>query len=70
TQMSAFSLFIINKGDCDMKIIDLETERKKKGKLMVTIPIIELIYGEKGEIEFKVVGKKVVPQSMLEMYKI
>ncbi|AHX21622.1 TPA: hypothetical protein ACR3Z0_005504 [Bacillus thuringiensis] len=49
-----------------MKIIDLETERKKKGKLMVTIPIIELIYGEKGEIEFKVVGKKVVPQSMLE----
>ncbi|EKS8378924.1 hypothetical protein ACTFRD_26395 [Bacillus cereus group sp. MYBK249-1] len=53
-----------------MKIIDLETERKKKGKLMVTIPIIELIYGEKGEIEFKVVGKKVVPQSMLEMYKI
>lgn len=33
---------------------------------MVTIPIIELMYGEKGEIEFKVVGKKVVPQSMLE----
>ncbi len=64
--MSAFSLFIINKGDCDMKIIDLETERKKKGKLMVTIPIIELIYGKKGEIEFKVVGKQVVPQSMLE----
>lgn len=28
--------------------------------------IIELMYGEKGEIEFKVVGKKVVPQSMLE----
>ncbi|PEM23342.1 hypothetical protein CN617_28155 [Bacillus wiedmannii] len=64
--MSAFSLFIINKGDCDMKIILLETERKKKEKLMVTIPIIELMYGEKGEIEFKVVGKKVVPQSMFK----
>jgi hypothetical protein len=33
---------------------------------MVTIPIIELIYGDDGEIEFKIVGKKVVPQSMLE----
>ncbi|TCJ79076.1 UNVERIFIED_ORG: hypothetical protein EDC93_10835 [Bacillus cereus] len=64
--MSAFSLFIINKGDCDMKIIDLETERKKKEKLMVTIPIIELMYGKKGEIEFKVVGKKVVPLSLFE----
>ncbi|MEI5926999.1 hypothetical protein [Bacillus albus] len=49
-----------------MKIIDLETERKKKEKLMVNIPIIELMYGEKGEIEFKVVGKKVVPQSMFK----
>ncbi|MGE7885591.1 hypothetical protein [Bacillus sp. NPDC094077] len=49
-----------------MKIIDLDAVRKKKEKLMVTIPIIELMYGEKGEIEFKIVGKKVVPQSMLE----
>ncbi len=64
--MSAFSLFITNKGDCKMKIIDLEVVRKKKEKSMVTIPIIELIYGENGEIEFKIVGKKVVPQSMLE----
>ncbi len=64
--MSAFSLFIRNKGDCMMKIIDLEAVRKKKEKVMVTIPIIELIYGDDGEIEFKIVGKKVVPQSMLE----
>ncbi|MBE5107292.1 hypothetical protein IGI01_19010 [Bacillus thuringiensis] len=49
-----------------MKVIDLEAVRKKKEKLMVTIPIIELMYGENGEIEFKIVGKKVVPQSMLE----
>ncbi|WP_231130362.1 hypothetical protein [Bacillus thuringiensis] len=49
-----------------MKIIDLEAVRKKKEKVMVTIPIIELIYGDDGEIEFKIVGKKVVPQSMLE----
>ncbi|EOO05834.1 MULTISPECIES: hypothetical protein [Bacillus] len=49
-----------------MKIIDLEAVRKKKEELMVTIPMIKLAYGEKGEIEFKIVGKKVVPQSMLE----
>ncbi|WP_242292746.1 hypothetical protein [Bacillus cereus group sp. BfR-BA-01441] len=49
-----------------MKIIDLEVVRKKKEKSMVTIPIIELIYGKNGEIEFKIVGKKVVPQYMLE----
>ncbi|WP_198049030.1 hypothetical protein [Bacillus cereus] len=49
-----------------MKIIDLEAVRKKKEELMVTIPMIKLAYGKKGEIEFKIVGKKVVPQSMLE----
>ena len=49
-----------------MKIIDLDTERRKKEKLMVTIPIIELMYGKKRGIEFKVVGKKVVPLSLFE----
>ncbi len=36
-----------------MKIIDLEAIRKKKEKVMITIPIIELMYGENGGLNLK-----------------
>ena len=51
-----------------MNVIDLNTERQRrqKEKQMITIPIIEIIYEEDGEIKFEISGEREVPLAWLE----
>ncbi|MDZ3952390.1 hypothetical protein U0X36_05450 [Bacillus thuringiensis] len=51
-----------------MSIIDLVEVKKKRKieKIMVTIPIIECIFYENGEIEFELSGEQEVPLVWLE----
>ncbi|WP_028401939.1 hypothetical protein [Ectobacillus panaciterrae] len=46
-----------------MNVIDLnaERQRRQKEKQMITIPIIERIYEEDGEIKFVISGEQDVP---------
>jgi hypothetical protein len=58
------SLEII-KGEYNMTIINLDTFRKQKEKQMVTIPIIERIYKEDGEVKIEVSGEQEVSKVWL-----
>lgn len=62
-----FSLEII-KGECNMTIINLDTFRKQKEKQMVTIPIIERIYKEDGEVKIEVSGEQEVSKAWLNRH--
>ncbi len=62
-----FSLEII-KGECNMTIINLDTFRKQKEKQMVTVPIIERIYKEDGEIKTEVSGEQEVSKVWLNRH--
>ncbi|CAM4226274.1 hypothetical protein [Bacillus manliponensis] len=50
-------------------IINLEEKRKEKNGT-VTIPIIERIYVEQGEIRADVVGEQEVPKTMIDKVKL
>jgi hypothetical protein len=62
-----FSLEII-KGEYNMTIINLDTFRKQKEKQMVTIPIIERIYKEDGEVKIEVSGEQEVSKAWLNRH--
>lgn len=48
-------------------VINLEEKRKKKnGTGTVTIPIIERIYMENGEVKADVMGEREVPKDMIK----
>ncbi|WP_242319040.1 hypothetical protein [Bacillus cereus group sp. BfR-BA-01349] len=51
-----------------MSIIDMGEVKKKREleKLMITIPIIDCVFHENGEIEFEMSGEKEVPIVWLE----
>ncbi|MEK7019561.1 hypothetical protein [Bacillus sp. FSL R9-9410] len=51
-----------------MTIINLDTFRKQKEKQMVTIPIIERIYKENGEVKIEVSGEQKVSKSWLNRH--
>ncbi|MBW3496407.1 hypothetical protein [Bacillus sp. FDAARGOS_1420] len=51
-----------------MTIINLDDFRKQKEKQVVTIPIIERIYKEDGEIKIEVSGERKVSKSWLNRH--
>ncbi|EJR26719.1 MULTISPECIES: hypothetical protein [Bacillus cereus group] len=51
-----------------MTIINLDTFRKQKEKQMVTVPIIERIYKEDGEIKTEVSGEQEVSKVWLNRH--
>ncbi|HDR6289202.1 TPA: hypothetical protein QCU33_005327 [Bacillus cereus] len=51
-----------------MNIINLEAFRKHKEEKTVTIPIIERIYKENGEVKIVVSGEQEVSKSWLNRY--
>lgn len=62
-----FSLELI-RGECNMTIINLDTFRKQKEKQMVTVPIIERIYKEDGEVKIEVSGEQEVSKAWLNRH--
>ncbi|MEK4894078.1 hypothetical protein MHH74_28980 [Bacillus sp. FSL M7-0996] len=51
-----------------MTIINLDTFRTQKVKQMVTVPIIERIYKEDGEVKIEVSGEQEVSKAWLNRH--